>query len=59
MVFSHASPFHERVKLPERLYDLFDVRIKIKQQWLDDGKGGTSLGNPLKYSDVCKIPIVN
>ena len=42
--FSHASPFFNLRKLPERLFTFQNKTIRIEQAWKDDGRGGTKLG---------------
>ena len=43
--FSYASPFHDGLKLDERMFDVgVGKMLRIKQRWRPDGKGGSALG---------------
>ena len=42
--FSYASPFAEKLKLEERLFEICGIEFRIKQSYKPDGKGGTKLG---------------
>ena len=46
VTFSYASPFHDSLKLEERLFDVGipGRTITIKQHWAADGKGGSDIG---------------
>lgn len=45
VVFSYASPFHESVKLAERIFTVCGTVIRMQQKWQADGKGGTAVGD--------------
>lgn len=42
--YSLSSPFHDLLKVPERLFHIFATDIVISQAWKPDGSGGTELG---------------
>jgi hypothetical protein len=43
--FSYSSPYHDALKLEERLFDVgVGKMIRIRQAWKNDGKGGSALG---------------
>ena len=42
--YSLSSPFHDLLKVPERLFHIFSTDIVISQAWKPDGSGGTELG---------------
>jgi hypothetical protein len=43
--FSYASPFHDALRLEERLFDLGVGRmVRVRQAWKNDGRGGSVLG---------------
>jgi len=44
VIFSHASPYAESIKLESRIITISDKDILMKQQWKDGGRGGTTLG---------------
>ena len=47
VVFSYASPFHESVKLSERMFTLCDQVLRLQQRYKPDTKGGTSIGQSI------------
>lgn len=50
MVFSHNSPYVDKLREPSRLFSFFDraieteVNLTIIQQWAEGGHGGTDIG---------------
>jgi len=44
VVFSHASPFADVLQLEFRLFDFYGTQMRIHQNWVPDGKGGTDIG---------------
>lgn len=44
VLYNAACPFTDALRLPERYFDVRGVALTIKQQWKDDGRGGSALG---------------
>lgn len=44
VVFTHANPFTDMLRIDERIVSAFEVTLRIKQSWKEGGKGGTNIG---------------
>eukprot|EP00698_Gefionella_okellyi_P003218 TRINITY_DN13004_c0_g1_i1.p1 TRINITY_DN13004_c0_g1~~TRINITY_DN13004_c0_g1_i1.p1 ORF type:complete len:247 (-),score=37.51 TRINITY_DN13004_c0_g1_i1:48-767(-) len=53
--FSYASPFHDSMRLPERLYIFGAHHIRMIQDWGEDGRGGTALGFGAAVQDAAFV----